>query len=142
MKRAAFVLGLAGLIPFIGLGIVAMTSNTYASAAAGLQKDYAAAVLAFLGAMHWGAAFVGKMQARHATVALTWGVMPALMAWAVTGLPMTQALAWLALGIALCFAVDWSMLRWHAWPVWYLPLRLALTVGAILGISLTLRGIS
>jgi Protein of unknown function (DUF3429) len=141
MKHAAFTLGFLGLVPFVGLGILAVASPTYASAAAGLQKDYAAAILAFLGAMHWGAALVGQLAPRRAWVALGWGVVPALIAWSVTGLPMTQALSWLALGIALAFTADWMLMRWYTWPSWYLPMRMALTVGAILGIGLTLIGI-
>ena len=142
MKRAAFVLGLCGLIPFIGLGVLALASATYASAAAGMQKDYAAAVLAFLGALHWGATLIGKLPTTRAWISLAWGVVPALWAVAVTGKPITLALPWLGIGILLTLGLDWAMRRWHGWPSWYLPLRLMLTVGSILGISLTMVAIS
>ena len=141
MKRAAFLFSLGGLIPFIGLGVVALSSATYASAAAGMQKDYAAAILAFLGALHWGATVVEKLPTKHAWIALAWGVVPPLWAVGVTGKPITLALPWLAIGIILTLIADWAMRQWHSWPTWYLPLRLALTVGAILGISLTMVAI-
>jgi hypothetical protein len=141
VKSPAFVLGCGGLIPFIGLGLAAVLSPTYGSAAAGLQKDYAAVILAFLGALHWGATLSGGQTAHIASrvwISLIWGVLPALWAWFVTGLPSTQAMVALIAGLALALAVDLATRHWYRWPAWYVPLRLMLTVGACLGCSLTL----
>ncbi len=137
MKNSAFTLGLGGLIPFIGLGLWALMSPPHTANAAQLQQGYAATILSFLGALHWGAALVGNLPQHRATLALAWGVVPSLLAWAAGGLPVHQALPWLAGCIVLCLLVDWLMLRWHAWPRWYLTLRVTLTMGAVLGIGLT-----
>jgi hypothetical protein len=141
LKTPAFMLGLGGLIPFIGLGLVSVFSPTYGSAAAGLQKDYAAVILAFLGAMHWGATLTGG-QTGHLGgrywAALIWGVIPALWAWFATGLPFDTSMLALMAGLAAALAVDMLTRHWYRWPSWYVPLRLMLTVGACLGCSLTL----
>jgi hypothetical protein len=144
LKTPAFLLGIGGLIPFIGLGLVSLLSPTYGSAAAGLQKDYAAMILAFLGALHWGATLAGGQSGGNSSrfwAALTWGVIPALWAWFATGLPSTQAMVALMLGLVLALAVDMLTRHWYRWPSWYTPLRLLLTTGACLGCSLTLYSI-
>jgi hypothetical protein len=142
-KQPAFLLGLGGLIPFLGLGAASVLSPTYASAAAGLQKDYAALILAFLGAMHWGATLTGG-QTGHITArtwfALIWGITPALWAWFATGLPFHTSMVVLMTGLGTALLVDALTRRWYRWPAWFVPLRLMLTVGACLGCSLTLYG--
>lgn len=141
MKTPAFALGLGGLIPFIGLGLASVFSATYASAAAGLQKDYAAVILAFLGAMHWGATLAdgqtGHLGGRY-WIALTWGVIPALWAWFATGLPFHTSMVVLMAGMVAALLADMLTRHWYRWPDWFVPLRLMLTVGACLGCSLTL----
>ncbi len=137
MKKTAFALGLGGLVPFIGLGIWASASPPHMALAVQLQQGYAAAILSFLGALHWGAALVNNMPTTHARISLLWGVMPSLLSWAANTLPATQALPALAASIALCLLIDWLIRRWHAWPSWYLLLRVVLTVGALVGIGLS-----
>jgi hypothetical protein len=137
MKNTAFALGLGGLVPFWGLGLLAITSPPHAAVAASFQQAYAVAILSFLGALHWGAALVGNMPSVRARVSLVWGVVPSLLAWAASTLPASRALPALAAAIALCLVVDWVMLSWHAWPRWYGLLRVLLTVGAVLGVGLT-----
>jgi hypothetical protein len=141
MKKAAFILGFAGVVPFVGLGAVGLLSPTYGSAAAGLQKDYAVVILAFLGAMHWGATLTGGQTAHLSgryVLALTWGVVPALWAWFASGLPFHNAMVALMAGLGAALLVDVLIRHWYRWPNWFMPLRLALTVGAALGCTLTL----
>ncbi len=137
MKHTAFALGLGGLVPFIGLGLWALASAHHTALAAQLQQGYAVAILSFLGALHWGAALAGNIPPARARIALSWGVVPSLLAWAANTLPAAQALPTLGAAIALCLLVDVLMLRWHAWPGWYLLLRVVLTVGALLGLGMT-----
>jgi hypothetical protein len=138
----AFLLGLAGLIPFISLGLATWLWPTYSSAAGALLKDYAALILAFLGALHWGAALHQPQLAPvRAWSSLTWGVVPALLAWWAVGMPVTQSLFWLLVSLIAALAVDRATARWYAWPSWFIGLRLLLTVGACLGLSLGLYGL-
>ena len=51
----AWVFGLAGLIPFVGLaGIMAVGPAHWYAASQVLLSQYGALILSFVGALHWG----------------------------------------------------------------------------------------
>ena len=87
----AILLGLAGLIPFVGLGAGALTltSSDWADKCLLGLIGYSAVILAFLGGVHWGFGLTdGATQtvaARRARFGL--GVLPSLIGWA--GLAVT-----------------------------------------------------
>jgi len=56
-----------------------------------LQRTYAATIVSFLGAVHWGTALaqppVGGSPARFVSLRYLWGVSPSLLAWGSLALP-------------------------------------------------------
>ena len=141
MKFAAYTLGLAGLIPFLALGLASWAApETSLTAVVVIQAQYAAAVLSFLGALHWGAALVRpEGQVQRPWLLLGWGVVLPLWAWRMTWASnWVYGMTGLFLGIAVAYAADAFLRKQHPWPTWYMPLRLWLTLGALAGLALTL----
>ncbi len=145
MPTAVGVLGYGGLIPFIGLAILANIEPSHGILYRGALLLYGAVILSFVGAIHWGVAMmVTDLNDQDRRAAYVWSVIPALMAWMTYILsPITAALV-LVLGFLLQYWRDATLARKIAWPVWYLPLRIRLTLVAILslfvGIPLPLIG--
>ena len=145
MPTAVGMLGYGGLIPFIGLAILANIEPSHGILYRGALLLYGAVILSFVGAIHWGVAMmVTDLNDQDRRAAYVWSVIPALMAWMTYILsPITAALA-LVLGFLLQYWRDSTLARKIAWPVWYLPLRIRLTLVAILslfvGIPLPLIG--
>jgi Protein of unknown function (DUF3429) len=120
---AAWLLGAAGLLPFIAAPALALLGQAHYLP---MQRLYAACILAFLGALHWGPALNGSAQ--KPTLLLGWGVVPSLWAWAALQLPpFVQALALIA---GLIAAMDLLLAPLHRWARGYLLLRTVLTVVA------------
>jgi hypothetical protein len=127
-QRLALGLGLGGLLPFVGLAVLAWGGSTVGPtwALRGLIL-YGASILAFLGGLHWGFALSGRLSDRAARVALVWSVLPSLIAWSAAWMPEQAALLGLAGGLVLAWAFDQ-----RAWPEygigpWFLRLRGLLT---------------
>ena len=127
-QRLALGLGLGGLLPFVGLAVLAWGGSSLGPtwALRGLIL-YGASILAFLGGLHWGFALSGRLSDRAASVALVWSVVPSLIAWSAAWMPEQSALLGLAGGLVLAWAFDQ-----RAWPQygigpWFLRLRGLLT---------------
>lgn len=121
--------GAAGLLPFVAGAVGAWVVP---SADLGLVlywlAGYAAAILAFVGALHWGVAMMDAAAPRRDQwLASLWSVTPALVAWAALQLPPRTGLTVMAGTFALQYAMDRRLARRHAVPPWFLPLRLRLT---------------
>ena len=148
LRRGATLLGLGGLIPFFGLAIGALAlDDDRAGMAVLAQIQYAASILSFLGALHWGIALAAPgMSAARTTASLGWGVLPALYAWVATVAPdllpdydaAHTTLALLAAGFVGVWLVDLALYRGHPVPQWFVRLRTVLTAGATLAVLLTL----
>lgn len=89
MTRSPFttatLLTAAGAIPFLVTLAIIVTQPIRAPAATVVMIDYGAVILAFLGAVHWGFALEPGgvvMDPRLNHQRLTFGVLPALIAWA------------------------------------------------------------
>lgn len=105
----ALRLGHAGLIPFVlGALLVWLVRADVQPYAAGALSAYAAAVLSFLGGIHWGLAFRHIAQQPQAALnpSLLWGVMPTLLAWPGVLMPPHAGLVWLALALVACYLAD------------------------------------
>ena len=121
MASAARMNGAAGIVATTGHGLVDRHAEHPEKSSSALRlycvreawqplagaalSAYAATVVSFLGAIHWG---FGIRQAQPAASLFLWGIMPSLAAWAALLLPVGSALA-LHTAIAMlcwCLVVD------------------------------------
>jgi hypothetical protein len=143
-QRIATLLGNFGLLPFVALAValwMPWESWQIAKLQAALVA-YAAVILAFLGAVHWGLALATPTLDRtQAWNALLWGVMPSLLGWLALLMLMLGVPAWLVLGFLigdlwLARLVDASLMPMYAAAThWYLALRTRLTLIATLALA-------
>jgi hypothetical protein len=153
-KRFTTLLGNFGLLPFYALALAGwMPLEPVAARLAELAfVAYAAVILSFLGAVHWGFALANPQLTRLQTrQAFGWGVMPALLGWLALLLAMVGVRLWivcllLLVDFALCRLMDGSLLRLYSQtPDWYAPLRTRLTllvmVAIVILLSSSLRGL-
>ena len=146
MPAVAILLGLAGLVPFIGCGLGAMARDGEADTMLAALIAYGAAMLAFLGGMQWGFALPAGSDPRRQRWRLVLGVLPPLVGWLalLIGLvaPRWIALAVLTAGfIGTALGEHRAAVQDPAVPSGYLWLRWALTVvaAAMLITVLTVR---
>jgi hypothetical protein len=134
----AIALGVAGLIPFIGCGILSVSGiDARAIRALTALIGYAAVILAFLGGVHWGFVLAPDSAAalpatRRTNARLVLGVLPALIGWAAL---LLAAIVTPDLGIALLIAgfiatvvTEWQTRTRDAIPMGYMWLRWALSL--------------
>jgi hypothetical protein len=123
-------LGYAGLLPFVGLALLAwivhLELRDFVTTALAL---YAALIASFLGGLHWPLADRVARQARR--LHLIWGITPALIAWVAALMPPYASLPLMAALLVLCYLVDRKTYVAAQWGAW-LPMRLRLTVVATL----------
>lgn len=144
--RLVVLLGYGGLLPFaagvIGLLLVPAGQAVWQT----MLLGYAAVILSFVGALHWG--FAMRAEPALALGLYGWSVVPALLGWLALLLPGLLPLlgsdsrtgtAWAALLLIVAYAAhylrDRRITRQQALPAWYLPLRLRLSVGALLALT-------
>lgn len=127
---AAQALGYAGLLPFVSLALASylLAPEQQADVLSAL-RGYAATIVSFLGAIHWGLTL--RDAATPSTRMLAWGVLPSLLAWLALMLPISSGLWLLAAGLWACFAVDRQVYPQLGLNDW-LAMRLVLSVLASL----------
>ena len=132
VPRTVLAWGLAGLIPFLGLPLLAVSIpalSGWSDKALGL---YAAVILSFLGGARWGRA-VSDPEPNPRTIAFS--MAPSVAAWGLVLLPAGHSGLQLAgLAGALVLHLLWD-LRSQGLPGWYPRLRLILTAGAVAGLA-------
>lgn len=140
IPTAALVLGMAGLIPFLGLaGIRVLADDVVLRIAAVPQLvTYAGIILSFMAGCIWAFAAQGGRA--------TWGLLilavtPALWAFFLgiaqnfLGIALgAHILGLLALGFAALLPLDRYCQRCGLAPAWWMPLRIGLTVVVILSL--------
>lgn len=135
--RLAILLGYAGLIPFISGAIgIWITPPAWRTDVLMALLHYAAVILAFMGAIHWGLAMARERQDDAAHRQLGLSVLPALLGWLAisSGLPALLALALLISGFIGLYLADVHAVKLELAPRWYTALRKPLT--AVVLISL------
>ncbi|MCJ1284386.1 hypothetical protein MMC26_003717 [Xylographa opegraphella] len=162
VPREALVLGMAGVLPYLGTSIstvyLAWDINHAALTGSGfllsgqkaelllhiiepLQIGYGAVILSFLGAIHWGLEWA-KYGGKHGYPRYAIGVVAPAIAWPTTLLPVEYALIAQFLAFNYLYFADARATRRGWAPHWYTTYRFALTfiVGASIVISLIGRG--
>lgn len=134
----AYILGLAGLLPFIACGMLSVKADPVAAARGLVALDaYGAVILSFLGAVHWGLALAEQPGGAAAYTAwplpgvqrarLALGVLPALVGWLALllpeALPYWSGLLLLILGFAGTTTVEARAARRGLLPRGYMRLR-------------------
>jgi hypothetical protein len=126
-------LGYTGLTPFIGLTAAAMLSGTAHPWLGRALLDYAAVILSFVGALHWGFAMsLPDLDPRLQRGLFAWSVVPSLLAWVLLLLPPRVAAIGFIIGFVAHLLRDLNLARLTGLPRWYLPLRWRLTTVASL----------
>jgi hypothetical protein len=106
---------------------------------------YAAVILSFLGAVHWGVVLAAPTTTPQlARSFLMWGVVPALLGWLALlmmflGLAPWLVLSFLIADLLLVRMMDGALFRQHPTRTeGYLELRTRLTAGATLALAIAL----
>jgi hypothetical protein len=140
-ETTAKFLGYAGLIPFATFSIGSWIPLPFISDAVQILISYAAIILSFMGAVHWGLAMSKANQQRSQYFIAS--VIPALTAWVALLLPDTLALVVLLCAFIALFAYDRAVKIPQELPDWYIPMRKKLTLvvliclsGALLSVAL------
>ena len=124
----ALLLGLGGLIPFIGGALLQVFTQDprWLPALAG----YGTVILSFVGAVHWGFAVRDAPTGAAAWWRFGWSVVPALIGWICLLLEPAASVLALAGALVLCLLVDVAFARNDSLPAWLMPLRRLLTAGS------------
>jgi hypothetical protein len=135
IPRAALILGLAGLLPFLWaalliLGLVSSSTLPLPSALTGDGKlimiRYGGIILPFMLGVLWG--FATKATGAQAIAAYTLSVLPALWWFFAPGSGMSSALINLATGFVGLLILDYAYHSWRLAPPWWMHLRILLTI--------------
>jgi len=134
VPRPALVLGCAGLIPFLA-GVAGVWTLGYPDfiLALNLLMAYAAIILAFLGAVHWGLALAQEAAGNWRRLAPA--VLPALAGWFALMLPNAFGLLLLAIGFGGVFLADRAAVTANRAPAWYKALRKPLTLAVLASLA-------
>lgn len=131
VPNAARGLGAAGLIPFVACSVAVIAGGPALALAWTALTGYAAVILAFMGAVHWGLAM---RDAAPSWVRLGGSVVPPLLAWVALLLPVRPGLLLMALGFTALFVADRMATERGLAPSWYPRLRLPLTAVVVLSL--------
>jgi hypothetical protein len=136
-QRFAWILGLAGLLPFAAHAMFSWLSPpSELDGVLRSQAHYAASILTFLGALHWGVTLASPSIVDGAAVTrMLWSVIPSIFCWIVTLYPTDVSLPLLFAGLAVALVVDWLLYRAAPVPRWFLTLRTVLSAGALAAVG-------
>ena len=127
-------LGYGGLLPFVALAVAAWVDGSNSLWRNALLA-YGAVILSFVGALHWGFAMsLSGISTKQKTLSFVWSVVPALMAWIALLMTSKYAIAMLVAGFLTHFWQDRRLVQVANLPVWYLPLRMRLTLVACIAL--------
>lgn len=125
-ESIAKLLGYAGLVPFITFSIGCWVPLPFVTDALSVLIAYAAVILSFMGAIHWGMAMSATDERRSQYLVIS--VIPALAAWVALITSELQALTFLGLGFIALYIYDSAVEKPQGFPAWYIPMRKNLTI--------------
>jgi hypothetical protein len=131
VPASAVLLGIAGLIPFVGFAALSVSGTDVGLGTIGLSprvilSAYGAVIASFLGGIRWGVAAARGAGWRDYGLA----IVPSLLAWAALAAPAPWDLRILGALVLLWGLVDQDLARRGMVPDWMGRLRLALLVVA------------
>ena len=135
------LLGYGGLIPFIGLALLSLTSIVPTKIIESALLYYAAIILSFIAALHWGFAMLIKsLSEKQRNNRYVWSVIPPLLAWfSIMIDPVTCALILIVSYLTnLWQDISFDKQTEVNLPDWYIPLRIRLTSVAVICIAIVL----
>ena len=124
----AVLLGVAGLVPFLGFAALAVSGFDGGLGTIGLSprtilSAYGAVIASFLGGIRWGAAAARGAGSADYLVA----IVPSLVAWAALAAPAPWDLRVLGILVLVWGVVDQDLSRRGLAPAWLPRLRLVLS---------------
>ena len=125
LKQLATTLGYAGLIPFIVFSVATWIALPLVNEPHVILTAYAAIILSFMGAIHWGVAMTRESRVAHLELGLS--VLPALLGWLALLISTLLAYGLLIMGFAVLYFADSYTDYRGIIPEWYLPMRRVLT---------------
>lgn len=146
IPRAALLLGLAGLIPFLWSaathlfpGLAGWSGQwlppMFLGAYVGLT--YGTVILSFMSGVLWG--FATRAEGREAAVAYTLSVIPALWVFLMVTDASANSTIYLAAGFVGLLILDTIFSAWGLAPRWWLRLRVMLTVVVVACLAVPLQ---
>lgn len=128
IPAVALILGVAGVIPFVGLTLAPLASfEPFGRDPLNVLALYGAIILSFMGAVHWGLAMADTHASRASGYIVS--VIPALVGWfAISFLPLPVALRVIAAAFVVLLLVDLRAVKLAVAPAWYGRLRIPLTL--------------
>lgn len=140
VPRAALLLALAGLLPFVWGVATALSDPLYEAALTTLggrfvapyvQLSYGTVILAFMSGVLWGFAARAPVTGGQAAVGYGLSVIPALWAFFMVGGGPVSAALNLIFGFLGVLLLDWQFARWGLAPGWWLRLRVPMTLAVV-----------
>jgi hypothetical protein len=146
IPRAALLLGLAGLIPFLwsaathlfpalsgwaGQWLPPMFLGAY------VGLTYGTVILSFMSGVLWG--FATRAEGREAAVAYSLSVIPALWVFFMVTDASANSTIYLAAGFVALLLLDAIYSAWGLAPRWWLRLRVMLTVVVLACLAVPLQ---
>jgi len=140
IPKGPFWLSTGGLVPFVVIASATWAlPEAYTHTLLFWLTSYAAVILSFVGAVHWGIAMLHPdMSEQDQSVFMTWSVVPALVGWVSLLLPEKTGLLLLITTFVIQYAADRQLALRFRVPSWYLRLRIGLTSVAVLCLLLAL----
>ncbi|SHE56020.1 Protein of unknown function [Modicisalibacter ilicicola DSM 19980] len=132
--RLPFLLGIAGLVPFLaGAIIVFVAPVLWQALAIKAFIFYSAVILSFLGGIHWGVAMGQEVSdTRGFKDRLLLSMVPSLLAWPALLLDYDDAALVLMIGFLLVRLYERQRSVAASLPAWYQRLRSLLTAIVVL----------
>src|ERR1700694_3189399 len=108
IPKAPFWLTTGGLVPFVVIaGATWAMPEAYTPTLLFWLTSYAAVVLSFAGAVHWGISLLHPdMSEQDQSVFMTWSVVPALVGWVSLLMPVKTGLLLLIATFIIQYAAD------------------------------------
>lgn len=130
-RTTGYILGLLGLLPFSFGAWLSWQLEAHQGVALKMMLIYAALIITFIGALHWGRVMARETaQGQARSVWLIWSIIPCMAAFSLLYMSAQVALIAAILVLFTCLGVDLLAYRKGGMPPWMMRLRLLLTSGA------------